>query len=260
MADTVMLIGFMGAGKTTVGQQLAQATSQKFLDLDDEFVKETKTSINDFMAEHGEAGFRKMETSILANRLLSPGVISTGGGIIESADNRQIIQNSDAKVIFLQADFATVLQRLSADTDRPLLRKLSMKELLDRWELRQPLYNQVADAVVMTNGKAPRKIVNELMSLLESPDDSLIGLRSQIDSLDRQILRLVSERIDVVKEVADFKKRNGISVVQQDRMDQIRAELKSEFRADGNISDDFVDAMVSLLTSSAIDHENRMIG
>lgn len=260
MADTVMLIGFMGAGKTTVGQQLAQATSQKFLDLDDEFVKETKTTINDFMANHGEAGFRKMETSILENRLQNSGVISTGGGIIESDINRKIIQDSDATVIFLQADFATVLQRLSADTDRPLLRKLSMKELLDRWELRQPLYSQAADAVVMTNGKAPSKIVNELISLLEFPDDSLVGLRSQIDSLDRQILRLVSQRIDVVKEVADVKRHNDISVVQHDRMDQIRAELKSEFRGDGNISDDFVDAMVSLLTSSAIDKENKMIG
>ncbi|WP_125769832.1 shikimate kinase [Companilactobacillus furfuricola] len=260
MADTVMLIGFMGAGKTTVGQQLAQATSQKFLDLDDEFVKETKTTINDFMADHGEDGFRKMETSILKNRLQSPGVISTGGGIIESEINREIIQNSDATVIFLQADFATVLQRLSADTDRPLLRKLSMKELLDRWELRQPLYGQVANAVVMTNGKAPSKIVNELVNLLEFPDDSLTELRSQIDSLDRQILRLISQRIDVVKEVADIKKHNNISVVQHNRMDQIRMELKSEFLGDGNISDDFIDELVSLLTASAIDKENKMIG
>ena len=167
-----MLIGFMGAGKTTIGQQLAQATDQKFLDLDDEFVKETGKSISDFMEEHGEEGFRKMETNILQDRLQSPGVISTGGGIIESETNRKVIEDSDATVIFLQADFATVLQRLASDTDRPLLRQLSMKDLMDRWEFRQPLYDEAADSVIMTNGKAPDTIDRELTSKLALPDNS----------------------------------------------------------------------------------------
>lgn len=255
-----MLIGFMGAGKTTVGQQLAQATNQKFLDLDDEFVKETGSSISDFMEAHGESGFREMETKVLENRLQSPGVISTGGGIIESDVNRKIIENSDATVIFLQADFATVLQRLSSDTDRPLLRQLSMKELLDRWEFRQPLYNEAADSVIMTNGKEPHKIVSELTNMLALPDNSLVSLRSQIDSLDRQILHLISERVNVVKEVANVKKQTGMSVVQNDRMDQIRLELKDEFSHNPNVSDELIDELVDLLTSTAIDKEKKMIG
>ncbi|AKP67512.1 shikimate kinase [Companilactobacillus ginsenosidimutans] len=259
MADTVMLIGFMGAGKTTVGQQLAQATNQKFLDLDDEFVKETGSSINDFMNANGESGFRKMETKILENRLASPGVISTGGGIIESDTNRQVIKDSGATVIFLQADFATILQRLSSDTDRPLLRQLSMKELTDRWEFRQPLYNEVANAVIMTNGKSPNKIVHELTNMLSLEDDSLVSLRSEIDSLDRQILKLISERVNVVKEVAAVKKLNGISVVQPNRMDQIRQELKEEFQTDPNISDELIDDLVSLLTQTAINKEQDIV-
>lgn len=260
MADTVMLIGFMGAGKTTVGQQLAQATDQKFLDLDDEFVKETKTSISDYMEANGESGFRTMETKILENRLQSPGVISTGGGIIESDINRKVIKDSEAKVIFLQADFDTVLQRLSSDTDRPLLRQLSMKELLDRFDFRQPLYDEVANSVIMTNDKTPNKIVKELTNMLSLPDDSLVSLRSEIDSLDRKILHLISQRVNVVKEVANVKKRNKISVVQQNRMDEIRLELKEEFANDINISANLIDDLVDLLTSAAIDKERKMIG
>lgn len=255
-----MLIGFMGAGKTTIGQQLAQATDQKFLDLDDEFVKETGKSISDFMEEHGEEGFRKMETNILQDRLQSPGVISTGGGIIESETNRKVIEDSDATVIFLQADFATVLQRLASDTDRPLLRQLSMKDLMDRWEFRQPLYDEAADSVIMTNGKAPDTIVRELTSMLALPDNSLVSLRSQIDSIDRQILHLISERVNVVQEVANVKKQIGMSVVQENRMNEIRIALKSEFKNDPNVSDDLIDEMVSLLTSTAIEKENKLIG
>lgn len=255
-----MLVGFMGAGKTTVGQQLAQTTDQKFLDLDDELVKEVGCSINDFMESQGEKAFRTVETEVLENRLKTPGIISTGGGIVESAINRKVINDSNAKVIFLQANFATILQRLSSDTDRPLLRQLSMKQLTDRFEFRQPLYNEVADSVIMTNGKTPDKIVQELTEMLALPDDSLVSLRSEIDSLDRQILHLISERINVVKEVANVKKNHNLSVVQPNRMDQIRADLKRDFNNDRNLSSDFIDRLVDLLTASAIDKENKMIG
>ena len=255
-----MLVGFMGAGKTTVGRQLAQATNQQFLDLDDAFVNETGSSINQFMENFGEEKFRQSETAVLEKSLQNSGVISTGGGIVESEVNRKVIQDSNATVIFLQADFATILQRLATDTDRPLLRQLSMKDLLDRWEFRQPLYEKISDSIIMTNGKSPDKIVSEMTSMLALPDNSLVSLRSEIDSLDRQILHLISQRINVVKRVASVKKDKGMSVVQKNRMDQIRLELKDEFKGNPNVSDDLIDDLVDLLTRTAIDKERKMIG
>ncbi|WP_172968759.1 shikimate kinase [Companilactobacillus mishanensis] len=259
MTNTIILIGFMGAGKTTVGQQLAKETKQQFLDLDDEFVKETGTSIKSFMADNGEKAFRTMETKVLEDRLQNSGVISTGGGIVESDINREIIAKSDATVIFLQADLATVISRLATDTERPLLRQLSMKQLMDRWALREPLYSSLADSTIQTNGKRPEKIVQEVIKLF-SPDNALVSLRSEIDSLDHQIVHLISERLTVVKEIADVKKDTGLSVVQHGRMDQMRSELKKEFRDDENVSDRLIDEIVDLLTSTSINHENKMFG
>lgn len=260
MADTIILVGFMGAGKTTVGRQLAKTTSKKFLDLDDAFVEDAGMTINEFMEEKGEQAFRQRETAVLERSLKTSAIISTGGGIVESKENRQVIADSKTTVVFLQADFSTVLQRLSSDTYRPLLRQLSMKALLDRFEYRQPLYRSVSDSVIMTKGKAPDKIVQELTEMLSLKDNSLVSLRSEIDSLDRQILSLISRRLNVVKEVAHIKKHSGESVIQENRMQQIRLALKEEFKTDANLTDNLIDRVVDLLTTTSIAKEQKMIG
>jgi Shikimate kinase len=200
-----------------------------------------------------------METKILKEHINDAGIISTGGGIIESKINRQIISDSCAQVIFLEADFSTILRRLSKDTDRPLLRKLSMQALLNRWSSRQPLYKKTSDVVISTNGKSPNKIVNELIDIFNLPDNPLTSLRSEIDSLDTQILNLISQRMNIVKQVADVKKNVGMSVIQSKRMDKMRLDLKTEFKNNPNISEDFIDELVSLLTSNAISKEVDLI-
>jgi len=258
MSKTTILIGFMGAGKTTVGKVLANITNQPLLDLDDEFTRGTKLSPKEFMEQLGEEEFRTTETRILKSQLDFDGIISTGGGVVESELNRQLIRDSSAQVIYLKTSLANVLERLSHDNVRPMLRKMSVIDLQNCWNRRGIFYQLLSNVTIETTNKNPTKIAREIIDF-EQQHDELLPLRSQIDSLDRQIFNLVSQRFDVVREVASVKEQLHASVVQTERMDEVRAELKNDFSDNSNISEQSIEEMMNILFSSSIQRENEQI-
>lgn len=164
MADNYVLIGYMGAGKTTVGKALAKQTGKKFLDTDDLIVKQMNLSINDIFAKYGEAYFRDLETKLLDNLCKSDldAVISCGGGLPMKEENRPYLK-SLGKVVYLNVNESDIMKRLKGDTTRPLLKgprdevKQRIHEMLEK---RDPVYREVADVVVKTGKLKVSEIVN----------------------------------------------------------------------------------------------------
>ena len=123
MADNYVLIGYMGAGKTTVGKQLASKCGKQFADTDAMIVEKEKMSINDIFAKYGESHFRTIETNLLKEITdsMSSYVISCGGGLPLKEENRAYLKRL-GKVIYLKADESDIIKRLKNDNTRPLLK------------------------------------------------------------------------------------------------------------------------------------------
>lgn len=166
--ENVILIGFMGAGKTSVGAVYAVAADQLLLDTDQMIEAEAGMTISDIFAVRGEAAFRQTETSVLEKLLdqTDRAVISVGGGLPLLEKNREYLRRLGT-VVFLRVQPETVLERLKGDTTRPLLMgdhvEQRVRELLD---CRNPLYEQAADLVIDVDGKRPEEIVEEIRSRL----------------------------------------------------------------------------------------------
>ena len=153
------LLGFMGAGKSTV----ARGLDPDFVDMDAMLEERLGMSIARFFEEKGEAAFRQVESEILADLLKTDQVVSTGGGVVISPRNRALLkQNPDN--IYLKADFETLYQRISADKDnqRPLFLKNSKEELLAIFNERQAWYQEVASKVIDVSKLSPEEIIEEL--------------------------------------------------------------------------------------------------
>ena len=154
-----VLLGFMGAGKSTI----ARGLDPDFVDMDAMLEERLMMSIARFFEEKGEAAFRQVESEVLADLLKTDRVISTGGGIVISPRNRALLkQNPDN--IYLKADFETLYQRISADKDnqRPLFLKNSKEELLAIFNERQDWYEEVASQIVDVSSLNPEEIIEEL--------------------------------------------------------------------------------------------------
>ena len=154
-----VLLGFMGAGKSTIARNLAP----DFVDMDTLIEERLGMPIARFFAEKGEAAFRQIEEEVLANLLKTDQVISTGGGIVISPRNRALLkQNPDN--IYLKADFETLYQRISADKDnqRPLFLNNSKEDLAAIFDERQALYEEVASQIVDVSSLSPEEIIEEL--------------------------------------------------------------------------------------------------
>ena len=139
-----VLLGFMGAGKSTIARNLAP----DFVDMDTLIEERLGMSIARFFEEKGEAAFRQVEEEVLADLLKTDQVISTGGGI----------------VIYLKADFETLYQRISADKDnqRPLFLNNSKEDLAAIFDERQAWYEEVANKIVDVSSLSPEEIIEEL--------------------------------------------------------------------------------------------------
>ena len=154
-----VLLGFMGAGKSTI----ARGLDPDFVDIDALLEERLGMPIARFFEEKGEAAFRQVESEILADLLKTDQVVSTGGGIVISPRNRALLkQNPDN--IYLKADFETLYQRISADEDnqRPLFLKNSKEELLAIFNERQAWYEEVASQIVDVSRLSPEEIIEEL--------------------------------------------------------------------------------------------------
>ena len=154
-----VLLGFMGAGKSTI----ARVLDPNYLDMDALIEKRLGMSIAEFFAEKGEEAFRQIESEVLAELLQRDQVVSTGGGVVISQRNRELLKtNSDN--IYLKADFETLYQRISADQDnqRPLFLNNSKEELAAIFQERQAWYEEVASRVLDVTKLSPEEIIEEL--------------------------------------------------------------------------------------------------
>ena len=158
-----VLLGFMGAGKTTIGSLLDPA----FADMDELLVQRLEMPISNYFARYGEESFRQQE-SLLLQELLNQesSVISTGGGIVLKPENRELLKKNPYN-IYLRIDFDRLYQRLATDlaTKRPLFLANKQDEFRALYEQRLPLYEEVGTHVIEVADKTPEEIVEMIRCL-----------------------------------------------------------------------------------------------
>jgi len=183
----IYLIGFMGAGKTTVGRQLADKLNRPFVDLDDVIEKKADLTIPSIFEKYGEQYFRQIETDCLWRIAHYPGnVIATGGGIILIANNRKLMKDTGITV-YLKWQTNILYQRIKNCTQRPLLKDVTQSQLLQYIDKmvrqRQPFYEQ-ADIIITgneqtTSDQIVESIIQKLpltstCEILASPSDGRV--------------------------------------------------------------------------------------
>jgi shikimate kinase len=163
--NNIILIGFMGSGKTSIGTLLARKLSYDFMDTDQLIEKRAGKSIKEIFAAEGEEYFRKMETNeILAMEdYLQHTVLSVGGGLPIQAGNAEILRTLGT-VVFLKAHTDTLKDRLSGDTTRPLLSGEELdKKITTLLQSREPVYEKAAHFIITTDSKSFEEILNEIL-------------------------------------------------------------------------------------------------
>ena len=163
---TIALVGVMGAGKSTIGRQLAPLIGRKFVDSDIEIENAARLSVTEIFEKLGEAEFRRGEQAVI-KRLLDgpPIVLGTGGGAFIAEDTRQALREK-AVTLWLDADFETLWGRVSRRNTRPLLNQPNARQILaDLIQKREPFYAQ-ADIVVKSKDISLELAVNEVLHAL----------------------------------------------------------------------------------------------
>lgn len=164
----IVLVGPMGAGKSSIGRLLAARMQYAFVDLDICIEAEAGTTITSIFANEGETGFRSREYRALRDALAKPeaSVIATGGGAVLDDRNRRVMRDAGI-VVYLQVESAMQLQRLQGDGTRPLLATANpAQRLADLQDMREPLYREVADIIFDTTSHSPEAAADALAALL----------------------------------------------------------------------------------------------
>ncbi|HKQ08447.1 MAG TPA: shikimate kinase [Blastocatellia bacterium] len=162
-SSLIFLVGFMGAGKTTVGQVLAEALGWRFADLDKAIERREGQMIREIFEARGEAMFRQLEReAIAACRGTSEAVIALGGGAYVDEANRALLREMGVTV-WLDCPLEICLSRISGDAARPLLR--SREEMAELFAERRQAY-ALADWIVETGDRSPAELVAEIIALL----------------------------------------------------------------------------------------------
>ena len=161
----------MGAGKSTVGKQLAKALGRDFYDSDKEIEKRTGVSISWIFEMEGEAGFRLREQKVIDKLTeLKNIVLATGGGAVLAEQNRRALR-SRGYVVYLSASVEQLLRRTNKDKNRPLLQSDKPKDtIMDLMADRAPLYQDVADIELRTGDQSIQYVVSGLIKQLEKLD------------------------------------------------------------------------------------------
>lgn len=167
MVMNIVLCGMMGVGKSSVGIRIAELTERRWYDTDI-MITDRHGRISDIFEYYGEAHFRSLETGIVKElSKLDDLVISTGGGLVLLPENNEKLKEK-GKIFFLRANIETLLKRVRADENRPLLSNTGkMAERLGQLLAeRTPIYEHVADYIVDTDGKSVDDVAKEIIALI----------------------------------------------------------------------------------------------
>lgn len=181
----IVLIGFRGTGKTTIGRKIAQRLGKEFIDADEYLEQKEKRTIKDIFAEGGEKLFREIEKQIISELcLLDNKVIATGGGAILREENVRKLKKNGI-VICLDADVDTIYRRIREDTQtqqrRPSLTNRSTYEEIEYLlSYRRPLYDRIADFVVNTTVLSRDEAANKIIAFI---NNHVLDLKTQDNSL-----------------------------------------------------------------------------
>jgi shikimate kinase len=163
---SILLTGFMGAGKSTVGRELASLLQWEFVDLDERIEQRSGKTIQQIFASHGEPYFRQLEHDVLRGIVyarMAQAVIALGGGTIAQARNIPLLTSSRSPLVFLDAPFQELLGRCGRSTNRPLFR--TEQDFLALYQQRLPYYCQ-AHFRLQTSGKTGFELAQEVVSLI----------------------------------------------------------------------------------------------
>lgn len=165
--QSIFLVGPMGAGKTTVGKKLAELCGLEFVDSDHEVELRTGVDISFIFEKEGEEGFRRREQAVIADLTQRSGIVlATGGGAVLLPENRAQLAARGA-VVYLHASLEQQISRTERSDNRPLLTGGDRQEVLARLlQYRDPLYREVADLVLETDGKNARQLAREIEDYL----------------------------------------------------------------------------------------------
>ncbi len=164
----IVLVGFMGTGKTTVGRLLSETTGMPLVDMDTLIEARAGKTINEIFAEDGEPHFRWLERQLVQELAAGENqIISTGGGIVLNPDNIADFEKNGL-VVCLLADAETVLDRVQHDSTRPLLAGDKRTRILELLESRKPLYESIPHRIDTSGRPSPIPTAQEIINLYES--------------------------------------------------------------------------------------------
>jgi shikimate kinase len=167
LEQPVILVGLMGAGKTSIGKMLADELGHRFVDSDEVIVAREGRDIPTIFKESGEAHFRQTEREVLRDLMddTAPHVIGTGGGAFINDETRQLIKESNAVSLFLKGDLEVLLERVGDGEGRPLLQGDARGKLKELMDIRYPVYAE-ADITVETRSEEPAQTLSRVMDSL----------------------------------------------------------------------------------------------
>ncbi len=160
----IVLIGFMGSGKTKTGKRLAEEAGYAFIDVDKKITSEMKMSVTDIFNRFGEVFFRALETKTIKElrQMEKRAVISVGGGLPMQEQNHKYLKELGT-IVYLKGSAETLQKRLEGDHSRPLLAGSNMEEKIRKMlQTREPVYEKLADVTVVTAQQPMKKLIREI--------------------------------------------------------------------------------------------------
>ncbi|MFH9940834.1 shikimate kinase [Streptomyces murinus] len=162
----LVLVGPMGVGKSTVGRLLAERLDVGYRDTDDDIVAAEGREISEIFVDEGEEHFRALEKAAVATALAEHrGVLALGGGAVLDADTRALL--APHPVVYLSMDVEEAVRRTGLNVARPLLAVNPRKQWRELMEARRHLYEEVATAVITTDGRTPEEVTQAALDALE---------------------------------------------------------------------------------------------
>jgi len=168
MAQSVILIGPPGSGKSTIGKALSRKTGQSFTDTDDVIEERTGMNISQIFADKGDPWFRELEAEVLQSELAKlDGILSLGGGAPLSDKAQSLLNSIPIAKVYLDVSLATAAPRVGFNRDRPLLLNNPRGAWQELMEKRRPIYEALATHIVKVDERAPKDIVDEIVRLTQ---------------------------------------------------------------------------------------------